>query len=49
MGEPKVGLGMLKLLWTFHRAECADPRDRIAAVFGLIPADERFETDYTLH
>lgn len=30
---------LLDLLWLYHDAECADPRDRIAALQGLAPND----------
>jgi len=47
--ETKAELSMLGLLWTFYESECADLRDRIAALFGLLPAGNRFDMDYTRH
>ncbi|KEY72262.1 hypothetical protein S7711_00261 [Stachybotrys chartarum IBT 7711] len=32
---------MLPLLWQFHTAECGDKKDRIFALYGLLPAGER--------
>lgn len=46
---PAVKTSMLELLWSLHRADCLDPKDRIAALFGLIPEDNRFPMDYTVH
>jgi len=40
---------MLELLWDFHDAKCQDPRDRIAALLGLLsPKDTESWFDYTL-
>ncbi|GKT51789.1 uncharacterized protein ColSpa_11970 [Colletotrichum spaethianum] len=41
--------GILELLWYFHEAECRDPKDRIAALLGLVPDGNRFHLDYTAH
>jgi hypothetical protein len=42
-------LTILELLWNFHEARCLDPKDRIAALFGLISKEYRFHLDYTAH
>ncbi|OBR09765.1 HET domain-containing protein [Colletotrichum higginsianum IMI 349063] len=47
--EPNTKRGILELLWYFHEAECHDPKDRIAALFGLVPDGNRFHLDYTAH
>ncbi|KAK2752653.1 HET domain-containing protein [Colletotrichum kahawae] len=47
--EPTTDRGMLELLWYFHEAECSDPKDRIAALLGLVPHGNRFHLDYTAH
>lgn len=47
--EPTTNRGMLELLWYFHEAECSDPKDRIAALLGLVPHGNRFHLDYTAH
>jgi len=39
---------LLELLWNFHAADCSDPRDRIAALFGLVLAYKRFKMDYSM-
>ncbi|KAF3810025.1 hypothetical protein GCG54_00002474 [Colletotrichum gloeosporioides] len=31
----------LELLWGFHLANCADPRDRLAALYGFLPPSEQ--------
>lgn len=33
----KANLDILGLLWYYHAACCDDPRDRVAAMFGLVP------------
>lgn len=40
---------LLELLWNFHEGRCLDPKDRIVALFGLVPDDRRFHLDYTVH
>ncbi|KAF0316870.1 HET domain-containing protein [Colletotrichum asianum] len=47
--EPTTKRGILELLWYFHEAECRDPKDRIAALLGLVPNEKRFPLDYTAH
>lgn len=37
---------ILELLWNFHAAGCAQQQDRIAALYGLIPEDEKFTLGY---
>ncbi len=44
-----IKLTMLELLWHFHEARCLDPKDRIAALFGLISEEHRFHLEYTAH
>ncbi|KAM5356486.1 hypothetical protein ACJ41O_003132 [Fusarium nematophilum] len=46
---PSSSRGLMDLLWMFHRSECLDPRDRIAAFYGLIHAEERLAIDYRRH
>ncbi|KAL6887112.1 heterokaryon incompatibility domain-containing protein [Trichoderma evansii] len=41
--------GILELLWTFHKGDCLERKDRIAALFGLIPKNDRFPLDYKTH
>lgn len=36
------------LLWRFHRSACSDKRDRIAALYGLLPRERQSELDYTM-
>ncbi|KAI3319343.1 heterokaryon incompatibility protein-domain-containing protein [Xylariaceae sp. AK1471] len=43
--KPSSFPSLLELLWSFHEAECADKRDRIAALAGLIP-DNSIHLDY---
>lgn len=47
--RPTTKLTILELLWHFHEARCLDPKDRIAALFGLISKEHRFHLDYTAH
>ncbi|KAK6951734.1 hypothetical protein Daesc_006257 [Daldinia eschscholtzii] len=44
-----VKLTILELLWNFHEALCLEPKDRIAALLGLVQDDHRFYLDYTVH
>lgn len=41
--------GILALLWKFHEADCLEPRDRVAALFGLLAKNDRCPLDYTTH
>ncbi|ORY11990.1 heterokaryon incompatibility protein-domain-containing protein [Clohesyomyces aquaticus] len=34
------------LLWKLHKSQCSDPRDRIAALYGLIPRNRQLTLDY---
>ncbi|KAJ3529400.1 hypothetical protein NM208_g9780 [Fusarium decemcellulare] len=43
------GHQLLDLLWTLHRSECSDKRDRIWALYGLLPATERQHINYKSH
>jgi len=47
--RPSTKLTILELLWNFHEARCVDPKDRIAALFGLISEEHRFHLDYNAH
>lgn len=47
--RPTTKLTILELLWHFHEARCSDPKDRIAALFGLVSKEHRFHLDYTAH
>lgn len=47
--RPAAGLTMLELLWNFHEADCLEPKDRIAALIGLLSEEHRFPMDYTAH
>ena len=47
--RPTRSLSILELLWNFHEADCLDNKDRVAALFGLVPAESRFQLDYTAH
>lgn len=49
LGRPTARMGMLELLYKFHAGDCLDPRDRIAALFGLVPESDRFQMDYSVH
>ncbi|KAF5011994.1 hypothetical protein FDECE_1934 [Fusarium decemcellulare] len=43
------GHHFLDLLWTLHRSECSDKRDRILALYGLLPATQRQHINYKIH
>lgn len=47
--RPTTKLTILGLLWDFHEAQCLDPRDRIAALYGLVAEEYRVHLDYTAH
>jgi hypothetical protein len=49
LGSSATKYGILALLWKFHEAGCLEPRDRIAALFGLLPKKDLFPLDYTTH
>ncbi|KAL7780866.1 heterokaryon incompatibility domain-containing protein [Trichoderma afarasin] len=49
LGKSATKDGILALLWKFHEAGCLEPRDRIAALFGLLAKNDRFPLDYTTH
>lgn len=40
---------MLELLWHFHEAGCLEPKDRIAALVGLVPDGGRPDLNYLAH
>ncbi|KAI0542929.1 HET-domain-containing protein [Xylaria digitata] len=46
---PTTKFTILELLWNFHEARCLKRKDRIAALFGLIPDCHRFDLDYASH
>ncbi|KAH7193813.1 uncharacterized protein B0J16DRAFT_336049, partial [Fusarium flagelliforme] len=46
--RPVAKLSILELLWNFHEAICLEPKDRVAALFGLVSEDNRFRLDYSL-
>ncbi|KAF2715926.1 hypothetical protein K431DRAFT_189996, partial [Polychaeton citri CBS 116435] len=47
LGHQTAGLSMLELLWHFHDSECLEPRDRIAAFFGLAQDGKDLRLNYT--
>ena len=47
--RPITKLTILELLWNFHEARCLEPKDRIAALLGLVPDNHRFHLDFTIH
>ncbi|KAK2669006.1 Heterokaryon incompatibility [Fusarium oxysporum f. sp. vasinfectum] len=47
--RPVMELSILELLWNFHDAICLEPKDRVAALFGLVSEDNQFRLDYSLH
>lgn len=49
LSRPMVQLSILKLLWNFHDAICLEPKDRIAALFGLVSEDNRSHLGYSFH
>ena len=49
LGRPMLRVSMLELLYKFHAANCLDKRDRVAALFGLVPQENRFPIDYSVH
>ena len=49
LGRPSRKVSMLFLLYKFHAAACLDERDRVAALFGLVPLEGRFPMDYSVH
>ncbi|KAH6661460.1 heterokaryon incompatibility protein-domain-containing protein, partial [Plectosphaerella plurivora] len=44
----KANMDILELLWYYHAACCVDPRDRVAALFGLVP-DIASQLRYNVH
>ncbi|KAI6090564.1 HET-domain-containing protein [Hypoxylon rubiginosum] len=40
---------ILKLLWDFQEAQCLDPKDRVAALLGLVAETYGSRLDYTAH
>ncbi|KAH7131235.1 heterokaryon incompatibility protein-domain-containing protein, partial [Dactylonectria macrodidyma] len=49
LGRTEAKLSTLEVLWHFHEADCLEPKDRVAALFGLVSESDRFALDYTLH
>ncbi|KAI1778067.1 HET-domain-containing protein [Hypoxylon cercidicola] len=47
--RPTIRLTILELLWNFQEAECLEPKDRIAALLGLVHCSHRPRIDYTVH
>jgi hypothetical protein len=45
--RPMTKLTILELLWNFHEARCRRPKDRIAALYGLVSQEYRVQLDYT--
>jgi hypothetical protein len=37
---------LLDLLWNLEQSDCSDKRDRIAALYGLLPRSQQLELDY---
>lgn len=37
---------LFNLLWHIHRCECSDPRDRFAAIYGLLPQADLISLNY---
>ncbi|KAB5511738.1 heterokaryon incompatibility protein-domain-containing protein, partial [Coniochaeta sp. 2T2.1] len=49
LGLSTAELSLLDLVWTFHEADCLEPKDRIAALLGLLPLEQPFHLDYAVH
>jgi len=49
LGRSMERVNMLELLYKFYAADCLDKRDRVAALFGLAPPENRFPMDYSVH
>ncbi|KAL8339663.1 hypothetical protein RB601_005992 [Gaeumannomyces tritici] len=47
--RPSLSQKMMGLLWDFHVAACLEPRDRIAALVGLIGEESRLPLDWAAH
>lgn len=47
--RPTTKSSMLELLWDFYEAGCLEPKDRIAALVGLVSDGERPHLDYMAH
>ncbi len=47
--RPTTKLSILELLWNFYEARCLLPKDRIAALYGLVSEEYRVHLDYTAH
>ncbi|KAI1390721.1 HET-domain-containing protein [Hypoxylon trugodes] len=47
--KPTENLTILQLLWNFHEAQCLEPKDRVAALLGLVRDANWFCLDYTAH
>lgn len=47
--RPTTKLTILEALWHFHEARCLLPKDRIAALYGLISEECRVHLNYTAH
>ncbi|KAJ4419069.1 hypothetical protein N0V82_005192 [Gnomoniopsis sp. IMI 355080] len=46
IGKSAGDYSLLSALWELDRSECSDPRDRIAALMGLVAPVQRFQVDY---
>ncbi|KAI1092530.1 HET-domain-containing protein [Rostrohypoxylon terebratum] len=40
---------LLELLWTFDESICLEPKDRVAALYGLSRDNYGYQLDYTVH
>ncbi|KAI1444868.1 HET-domain-containing protein [Annulohypoxylon stygium] len=47
LSSPANKPAMLELLWTFQEAHCLEPKDRVAALFGLSQDNYGYQLDYT--
>ncbi|KAI4861535.1 HET-domain-containing protein [Hypoxylon rubiginosum] len=47
--NPTTKLTLLELLWNFQESHCLEPKDRVAALLGLVHDNHQFHLDYTAH
>ncbi|XXH04001.1 hypothetical protein Hte_010410 [Hypoxylon texense] len=47
--SPTTKLTLLELLWNFQEAHCLEPKDRVAALLGLVLDGHLFHLAYTAH
>lgn len=49
LDTPRSKYTILELLWTFDKALCLEPKDRVAALYGLSHNKYGYQLDYTVH